>query len=146
MPGMRWHRERGRERQRRDYLLRGLRRIRLLMARFKVSPFKHHLSRWPIVMPLYDGRQCPACSAVVLGWQAQQVHETHHREQDEFNAHLLTAAKQLAEKLGATIKPPPEDDEEDEDLDERLSAKARKVHGFVIGSGELPPETRGGED
>lgn len=97
----------------------------------KVNPFKHHLSRWPIVMPLYDGRQCPMCSAIVLGWKAQELHENEHNARAEWEDWAVETIYELCARAGVELKPRPDGQEFD---------------GYVIGSGELPPETRGGED
>lgn len=119
------------------------------MATIKVNPFKHHLSKWPIVLPLYDGRQCPECSAVVFGWQAQQTHKTYHKRfaaLDKAVRQLIEAVRVLATDAGFAIREAPvedggEDDDEGLDVDERLQVKV----GRVLGTGPLPEEMRGGE-
>lgn len=112
----------------------------------KAHPFRHHLSKWPIVMPLYDGRQCPMCSAVVLGWRAQQLHEGEHNARAEWEEWAVATIYALAEKAGLELGPHPSGEEFGDMGTERLTAKARRALGYVIGSGELPAETRGGED
>lgn len=36
--------------------------------------------RWPQVIPIYDGRQCPECGAVVISWSGQWQHQSFHDE------------------------------------------------------------------
>jgi hypothetical protein len=38
---------------------------------------------WPVVIPLYDARQCPECCALVAGKAARRAHESWHNELDE---------------------------------------------------------------
>jgi len=38
---------------------------------------------WPVIIPLYDVRECPECCALVSGKPAQRLHEQWHRELDE---------------------------------------------------------------
>jgi len=37
---------------------------------------------WVLVIPIYDGRECPECRALVCGRKPQQQHERWHRELD----------------------------------------------------------------
>ena len=37
-------------------------------------------SRWPVVIGLYDARQCPVCAAMVLGNTGQRAHQAFHDE------------------------------------------------------------------
>lgn len=38
---------------------------------------------WPIIIPLYDARQCPECCALVSGKAPRRAHEQWHRELDD---------------------------------------------------------------
>lgn len=35
---------------------------------------------WPLVIPIYDARQCPDCCALVAGKAAQRAHEAWHAQ------------------------------------------------------------------
>lgn len=120
------------------------------MPLIKTHAFRHHLSKWPIVLPLYDGRRCPDCAAVVLGWQSQQQHKQREAQFDALDQavrQLVEAVRVLADQAGLAVRMAPveaggEDDDEGLEVDERLTRKAR----IVIGEGALPPEMTGGED
>ena len=34
--------------------------------------------RWPVVIPIYDARQCADCGAVVIEWHDQELHRAWH--------------------------------------------------------------------
>jgi hypothetical protein len=39
--------------------------------------------KWPVVMPIANGRQCPDCLAVVIGPEGQRGHGEWHQEIEE---------------------------------------------------------------
>ena len=39
-----------------------------------------HSRKWPVVLPMYDGRRCPDCCAVVIGKHGQKDHWAQHEE------------------------------------------------------------------
>jgi len=49
-----------------------------------MSPLRIRVLRrgWPIIIPLYDARECPECCALVAGKQPQRAHEEWHRDLD----------------------------------------------------------------
>lgn len=75
------------------------------------------LRSWPLIIGLYDGRECPDCGSLVCGKAAKRVHQRFHRD--------------LEDQLGA-------DDEPEREL--------REPDGYVIGNGPLPASVRGGGD
>lgn len=54
---------------------------------------------WPVVIPLYDARQCPECCALVSGKAPRRIHEQWHRELDE----LFSDGEQEREPDGYVI-------------------------------------------
>ena len=38
---------------------------------------------WPVVIPLYDARQCPECCALVAGKASRRNHERWHAELED---------------------------------------------------------------
>ena len=73
-------------------------------------------NRWPVVIGLYDARQCPQCGATVLSDPGQRVHQAWHDRLDE----------DLDTALGLEPESAPE------------------PGGYVIGAGPLPASVRGG--
>ena len=62
------------------------------------------VSRWPVVLPLYDGRACPECAAVVIGGAAAVIahrdwHEGWRQTQDE----TVEAMRQVAIHAGMSV-------------------------------------------
>jgi len=54
---------------------------------------------WPIIIPLYDVRECPECCNLVSGRVAQRLHEEWHRELDR----ALGEVEELPEPGGYCI-------------------------------------------
>lgn len=48
---------------------------------------------WDIKLPLYDGRECPECRAVVCGPRARKAHEAWHRKSDPPGPELVIDAE-----------------------------------------------------
>jgi hypothetical protein len=88
---------------------------------------------WKVVMPVYDGRQCPECAAAVVGRKGQKAHQEWHTRRTEFDSTLLAAVRKMALKMGLNpVEMRPGDTPDglydvDEDQDERLTRKARQV-------------------
>jgi len=51
-----------------------------------------HRRKWPVVLPLHDGRQCPVCSSVVRGPHGQRTHQAYH---DELAGRLAAVEEEL---------------------------------------------------
>lgn len=77
---------------------------------------------WPLVIGLYDGRQCPRCGALACGKTARRLHRQDHADTD---GRLL----ELERAMGIA--------EEEE---------TRDPGGFIVGNGPLPASVRGGSD
>jgi hypothetical protein len=73
---------------------------------------------WPVIIPLYDARECPECRALVCGRGPQREHERWHRD--------------LHERLN--------------DLDDTVDAVVPELEGYIVGNGPLPASVRGGGD
>lgn len=59
--------------------------------------------RWPACIPVYDGRRCPDCAAVVLGDKGQELHRAHHEAQREWQDQVIEAIRQTAAGAGLTV-------------------------------------------
>ena len=104
-------------------------------------------SDWRETIPLSSGRECPNCWATVCGGKAWRAHWAKHaRDADRIKAlqdqvaALSRAVRELAVQAGHADWYPAVD-EPDED-----GGEAAPPAGYILGQGELPPETRGGED
>lgn len=58
------------------------------------------VGRWPVLLPLYDGRECPDCGAIVIGRHGKNLHREYHRHRDDWEAHANEAIRVLAEQAG----------------------------------------------
>lgn len=110
--------------------------------------------RWPVVLPLYDGRRCPDCGALALGDKGQELHRAHHEAQREWQEQVIEAIRATAAGAGLSVREATggeiggleelADEQHDqsrrvswrtlmadrsaaEDDDERLTAKARRA-------------------
>lgn len=91
---------------------------------------------WATVLHSWDGRACPECGAVVIGTNHRAQHQALHHQLDALDeaVRMLTEAVRVIasalQKEGlVSVR---DDGGEAEDLDERLTRKARSV---VIGGG-----------
>lgn len=107
-------------------------------------------SDWREVDPLRHCRECPRCRAEVSTIPSQREHWADHlatdaliEKMDRAIRKVLAVVRMLATEAGHSDWYPPVA-AEDEDQEE--PGEAPPLTGFVIGSGELPPGTRGGED
>jgi hypothetical protein len=59
--------------------------------------------RWPVVIPIYDGRRCPDCGALVLGDKGQDLHRAHHEAQLHWQEAITEALRQTATGAGLSV-------------------------------------------
>ena len=79
----------------------------------QVHPYTPKYSkRWPVVLPIYDGRQCPECHVPVIGQRAKAKHQRMHDERGEWEEYLLATLHKLCEIAGIRVLSP-------EDMHER---------------------------
>ena len=99
-------------------------------------PVRRPQTRWKVIIPIYDGRECPDCGAICCGDAAVSRHERWHVDTinwedrvTEWQRKLTSSLAALFRKsgLGVTFEGPDEDDEDDDDDDDRLAAKAGRV-------------------
>lgn len=62
------------------------------------------IGRWPVLLPLYDGRECPRCGAVVIGRQGKHLHQAEHRRTDNWEEHVLEAIRILCAHVGVRFE------------------------------------------
>ena len=67
--------------------------------------------RWPVSLPLHDGRECPDCGATVVGPAAGKRHRRHHEDQREHQRATDVRLNAIADYLGIEFA----DDYADED-------------------------------
>lgn len=58
--------------------------------------------RWPVVIPIYDGRRCPDCGALVLADKGQELHRAWHEAQLGWQDGIVEAMHQLVTAAGLT--------------------------------------------
>lgn len=89
---------------------------------------------WHLSIPIYDGRDCPECGALIIGPKRRKAHQEWHTARTEWDSHIREAIRRLASELGLNVREPRREDAPDgiydEDQDDRLTAKARLVHGY----------------
>ena len=93
---------------------------------------------WYLSIPVYDGRNCPECGSLCVGSGPRKDHQRWHTLRTEFDSQLLEAVRQIADRLGLNVVEPRSDEApdglyEDEDVDSRLTRKARAVVGGGYG-------------
>lgn len=102
--------------------------------------------KWATVLHSHDGRACPRCGALVIGSNHRAQHVTEHGRRDA----LEEAVRELAEAVRRLAIDTGHGDwygvGERPELDEYAADTPAAADGYVIGSGELPPETRGGDE
>src|ERR1700758_5488762 len=59
--------------------------------------------RWPVVIPVYDGRRCPDCGALVLADKGQELHRAWHEAQADWQEQVREAIRATAAGAGLTV-------------------------------------------
>ena len=59
--------------------------------------------RWSACIPVYDGRRCPDCAAVVLSDKGQELHRAWHEAQREWQDQVIDALRATALGAGLTV-------------------------------------------
>lgn len=62
----------------------------------------HH--RWRMVLPLYDGRECPDCGVPVLGREARRRHREEHARRREWEEWAQATIVQVARYAGMQVE------------------------------------------
>jgi hypothetical protein len=71
-----------------------------------LAPARRVYHGWKKVLPLYDGRECPDCGAVVLGREARRVHREHHMAHRAWEEWVTDTLMQLAVHAGLAVEEP----------------------------------------
>jgi hypothetical protein len=61
---------------------------------------------WRKVLPLYDGRECPDCGAVILGRQGRRLHREWHMAERAWKEWAEVTIMQVARKAGLRVEEP----------------------------------------
>lgn len=59
--------------------------------------------RWPVRLPLHDGRECPDCGALVIGDKGQDDHRAYHEAMRDWQDSVTEAIRQTAIGAGLTV-------------------------------------------
>lgn len=71
-----------------------------------LTPTRRVYHRWKSVLPLYDGRQCPDCGAVVCGREARREHRELHMRTEQWQEWVADTFMRIAKHVGIpTIEP-----------------------------------------
>lgn len=104
-------------------------------ARIMVHSVQGNGFRWPVVLHSHNGQACPDCGPVVIGDNHRAAHKGFHRQLETLQEQVVIlsrAVRELAQEAGHG--------------DWYVAGEGAPLDGYVVGSGELPPETRGGDD
>lgn len=74
-----------------------------------LAPARRVYHGWRKVMPLYDGRECPDCGAVVLGREGRRLHREYHLRLEHWQDMAAAAIRTIAKHCGLTIQESDED-------------------------------------
>jgi hypothetical protein len=92
------------------------------------------IKRWPVVIPIYDGRRCPDCSALVSGDIGQETHRAWHEAHLGWQEGVWENTQRLAAKLGMAVSGVESDGEiggldrlDDDELEQTLPAGWRTM-------------------
>ena len=89
---------------------------------------------WHLSIPIYDGRDCPECGALIIGPKRRKAHQEWHMKRTEFDTATVAGLRKLTLKAGLNpVELDPRDAPDgiyDEDQDDRLTAKARLVSNY----------------
>jgi hypothetical protein len=56
--------------------------------------------KWPVRLPLHDGRECPDCAAIITGNKGQELHRAYHEAMWQFQEQTIEAIRQTATGAG----------------------------------------------
>jgi hypothetical protein len=73
-----------------------------------LAPARRIYHGWRKVLPLYDGRECPDCGAVVLGREGRRLHREYHMAERAWQEWATDSLMQLAVHLGMAVEEPAE--------------------------------------
>ena len=68
-----------------------------------LAPTRRVYHRWRPVLPLYDGRECPDCGAVVCGREARRRHREDHMAREAWEGWVTDTLMQLAAWTGHPV-------------------------------------------
>ena len=100
-------------------------------------------SDWRETIPLASGRECPECLATICSGRSWRAHWAKHTRDSE---RLETMHEQLAILSRAVRELAIASGHQDWYPDRHEVIDTQVTDGYVIGSGELPAETRGGAE
>lgn len=80
-------------------------------------------ARWPMVLPLYNIRECPQCGALCMGDKAVYRHRTDHfasdkdaRELYEWQMQITESLRAICDKLGIGYAIAERNDDDNDDV------------------------------
>ena len=68
-----------------------------------LTPTRRVYHRWRPVLPLYDGRECPDCGAVVCGRESRRSHREWHMAAEAHREWVQSTLLQVARYAGMTV-------------------------------------------
>jgi hypothetical protein len=69
-----------------------------------LSPKRRVYHRWRLVLPLYDGKECPDCGVPVCGREARRVHREYHMRRQEWEEWAVSTILQVARYAGMQVE------------------------------------------
>lgn len=111
--------------------------------------------RWPVVIPIYDGRRCLDCGSLVIGDKGQELHRAWHEATLNWQEQVNEALAQIARAAGLAAAQSPEGGEiggldelpdEQHDARRRVSWRTLVTARAVAGDDYQTVSTRGSDD
>jgi len=111
--------------------------------------------RWPVVIPIYDGRRCPDCGSLVIADKGQELHRAWHEATLNWQEQVNDALAQIAAAAGLNAAQSPDGGEisgldqlpdEQYDGNRRVSWRTLVTARAVSGDDYQTVSTRGSGD
>jgi hypothetical protein len=95
-----------------------------------LAPQRRVYHRWRMILPIYDGRECPTCGALICNREGRRLHREWHMRREAWEEWVVSTIIQIAEFAGMEVEEStggeehgrvdlaaelPGDDEEDDD-------------------------------
>ena len=67
-------------------------------------PARRAYRGWRKVLPLYDGRECPDCGAVIIGREGRELHRSYHLWLANWQDTTTAALRTISRHVGLAVE------------------------------------------